>query len=328
MAMMTRTPRNRTGVVPWGLLGMLALMAASERYVKRHTLDFTRPEGWNWRMSGWAARREATQADVLCLGTSRAQQAIVPQVIEERSGMRAWNLATCWGQAPAYYYLLKRALEAGARPKAVVVEYHPQCLAGDHWQMARVLARPARAGRDPGPGMDRPRRRVRRIDDARPSRPIDQGPLRDPRQPARGDAGREGRPGLAQPGLHAERPSQPRGARQDEEHGVPGRHHGVDRPGTHARLVGVSSHRRALRPSASSTWPQRVGSPSTGRSCPSAPSSRRRASGRASKPPTSGSPARSWTAIRTSWCSTPGDRAMARRSSATPRTSTARGPAR
>ncbi len=61
----------------------------------------------------------------------------MPQVIQERSGLRAWNLATCWGQAPSYYFMLRRALAAGGKPSAVVVEYHPQCLAGDYWQAVR-----------------------------------------------------------------------------------------------------------------------------------------------------------------------------------------------
>ena len=61
------------GLVPWGLLGMLVLVLASERFVARPALDFTRPD----------------------------------------------------------YFMLRRALAAGTRPSAMVVEYHPQCLAGD-----------------------------------------------------------------------------------------------------------------------------------------------------------------------------------------------------
>jgi len=124
-------------IIPWGLLGMLALVLASERYVARHALDFTRPESWDWRLSGQAARKKAPKCQVLCFGTSRVQQAFVPQVVQERSGLRAWNLATCWGQAPSSYFMLRRALAAGGKPSAVVVEYHPQCLAGDHWQAVR-----------------------------------------------------------------------------------------------------------------------------------------------------------------------------------------------
>ena len=40
------------GLVPWGLLGMLVLVLASERFVARHALDFTRPEYRDWRLSG------------------------------------------------------------------------------------------------------------------------------------------------------------------------------------------------------------------------------------------------------------------------------------
>ena len=135
---MSASARETTrGLVPWGLLGLLVLMLASERYVARRSLDFTRPEYWDWKLSGHAARHKAPKCQVLCFGTSRVQQALVPQVIQERSGLRAWNLSSCWGQAPAYYYLLRRALAAGAKPSAVIVEYHPQCLAGDYWQAVR-----------------------------------------------------------------------------------------------------------------------------------------------------------------------------------------------
>jgi len=37
---MSGRPRQ---ALPWGLLGMLVLVLASERYVARHALDFTRP---------------------------------------------------------------------------------------------------------------------------------------------------------------------------------------------------------------------------------------------------------------------------------------------
>lgn len=37
------------------------------------------------------------------------------------------------GQAPATYFLLKRALEAGAKPTSILVEYHPTTLSEDPW---------------------------------------------------------------------------------------------------------------------------------------------------------------------------------------------------
>jgi hypothetical protein len=67
---------------------------------------------------------------VLCFGDSLVKFAVVPRVLEARLGQGAYNLAVCGGQAPSSYFLLRRALEAGARPEAVVVDFMPHLL--DH----------------------------------------------------------------------------------------------------------------------------------------------------------------------------------------------------
>ena len=131
-------PRGaRRGRWPLGFLGMLLMVALAERYVARHALDFTRPEYWDWRSAGVAARVVAPKCDVLCLGTSMTQQGLIPRVLAAHSGLKARNLAVCAGQAPGSYFLLRRALDAGARPSAVVVEFHPHYLTEGHWSAVR-----------------------------------------------------------------------------------------------------------------------------------------------------------------------------------------------
>ncbi|SIO62237.1 hypothetical protein SAMN05444166_6987 [Singulisphaera sp. GP187] len=125
--------RQRGSALPGGLLGMLILMAVVETYVARHDLDYTRPDFWDWKLTGRNAQTKTRDCQVLCFGTSRIQQSIVPKVIEHESGLKTWNLGICWGQAPASYYLLKRALESGAKPTSILVEYHPTVLTGDPW---------------------------------------------------------------------------------------------------------------------------------------------------------------------------------------------------
>src|SRR5262249_14838585 len=56
-------------------------------------------------------------------------QGVIPAVLERATGRRAYSLAVCAGSAPAAYFLLRRALAAGARPAAVLVEFHPALLA-------------------------------------------------------------------------------------------------------------------------------------------------------------------------------------------------------
>jgi hypothetical protein len=126
--MSTPSSGQRASAIPSGLIGMLLLLAVVESYVERHNLDYTRTDYWDWRLSGHNARTRSRDCQVLCFGTSRIQQAIVPKVIEHQSGLKTWNLAMCWGQAPAAYFLLKRALDAGARPSSILVEYHPTAL--------------------------------------------------------------------------------------------------------------------------------------------------------------------------------------------------------
>lgn len=131
--MPTLPDRQRGLAIPYGLLGMLLLLLVVEGHVAHHTLDYTRSDFWDWRQTARFAERNTQGCQVLCFGTSRIQQALVPQVIEGRSGLKAWNLGVCWGQAPAAYFLLKRVLDAGAKPSAILVEYHPAALSADPW---------------------------------------------------------------------------------------------------------------------------------------------------------------------------------------------------
>jgi hypothetical protein len=86
-------------------------------------LDNLTAENWSARQSRRAASREALESEVLCFGDSLVKQGILPRVIEDRCGVRAYNLALGGGQAPSSFFLLRRALERGAKPSAVVVDF-------------------------------------------------------------------------------------------------------------------------------------------------------------------------------------------------------------
>lgn len=121
------TARTRA---PWGLVAMLALVAGVEAYVARHAIEYTGSGPWSWRVAEDAARREAPGREVLCLGDSLVKLGIAPAVVSGRSGKSSYNLALCAAQAPATYFMLRRALDAGARPSAVVVDFSPFLLSG------------------------------------------------------------------------------------------------------------------------------------------------------------------------------------------------------
>lgn len=115
---------------PAGLLGALALVVAVEAGVTRL------PPGrlaWSFIPASWgesgraSAGPEVRAADVLVLGDSQVKCGVQPALL----GASAYNLAVVGGQPASSYYLLARALKAGARPRAVVVDFFPGLLASD-----------------------------------------------------------------------------------------------------------------------------------------------------------------------------------------------------
>src|SRR5262249_38171040 len=108
--------------LPAGLLGMILLVATIENHVARHRLDVANVPALNWA-SAESLARKARSFEVLCLGSSLTTSGGLPRIIEQRLGKSTCNLAVMGGTAPANYYLLKRALESGAHPKAVVVDW-------------------------------------------------------------------------------------------------------------------------------------------------------------------------------------------------------------
>jgi hypothetical protein len=116
---------TRLGRAPWGLFGMLILVFLVEGHVARRPLDFLDPDDWAFREARRAAGREAKRADVLILGDSLVKLGVVPRAVEERSGRRVTNLALSGSQATTSEIMFRRALKAGARPAAVVVDFFP-----------------------------------------------------------------------------------------------------------------------------------------------------------------------------------------------------------
>lgn len=114
--------------LPLGLLGMLALVAAVERGVARHESDFMDSDDVDWTFAARWADGAARGAELICLGDSLVKAAVVPPLIEARTGRTAYNLAVAGGQTPAAYFLLRRLLEGGRPPRALIVEFFPKLL--------------------------------------------------------------------------------------------------------------------------------------------------------------------------------------------------------
>jgi len=138
---------------------MLALIVFIECGIAKHGLDIARPEAWEWWLSGRAARRHTEGKPILCFGSSMVKQAVIPRVIGRKLNKTVYNLALCAGPVPSSYHLLRRALDSGSRPEALLVEFHPAGLTEspslyvDYWPHLlefRELADLSLTARDPG----------------------------------------------------------------------------------------------------------------------------------------------------------------------------------
>ena len=105
--------------MPWGLVGLLGTIVLVES-------SFSAPRwagqlGLNCRFAAAEAATEARDAAVLVFGDSQAKVGILPEVVEQRLGRPTYNLAVLASPAPLSYFLLRRAITAGAAPEAIVV---------------------------------------------------------------------------------------------------------------------------------------------------------------------------------------------------------------
>jgi hypothetical protein len=102
---------------------MVVLVILVEAALARYDWGFRNQQGLRWRFRDRAARREAPRAEVLCLGDSLLHCAIKPEVIEARLGLPTYNLALPGGPPPVSYFLLRHALDSGAKPRAILVDF-------------------------------------------------------------------------------------------------------------------------------------------------------------------------------------------------------------
>lgn len=118
--------------VPRGLVGMLALLAAVETGLASCDVATTTHLIESWTDArAMATSAEVRASGVLCLGDSQIKQGLLPSAFAGHASGPAYNLAVHGGQPASAYFLLRRALDAGARPKAVVVGFFPGLLGSD-----------------------------------------------------------------------------------------------------------------------------------------------------------------------------------------------------
>ena len=114
--------------VPWGLLGMVVLIGWGEVFVASHSLRFSRIEPDDWREAAEVASHALPAGGVLILGDSQVKFGISPLQVEAEVNQPTQCLAIQGGQAPASYFLLRKALRSGMVPSALVVDFEPHLL--------------------------------------------------------------------------------------------------------------------------------------------------------------------------------------------------------
>jgi hypothetical protein len=82
-----------------------------------------------WRGAAMAMSGPAASAEILIFGDSLLQSGVIPEVVRDELGMTAYNAAVQAGPPAASVVLLDRAIRAGARPKAIIVDAQPFILA-------------------------------------------------------------------------------------------------------------------------------------------------------------------------------------------------------
>jgi hypothetical protein len=151
--------RSKWAGCPFGFLGAMALILAVEGWIVEHKDACLGAGQWGYRIARTRADSGDPRRGVLCFGDSLLKAGLAPTVIEAESGLPAYNFAMVGGQAPGHYFLLRRAIEAGTRPRAIVVEYLPRLMAADpvynveNWPFVATPAEcleMARATADPG----------------------------------------------------------------------------------------------------------------------------------------------------------------------------------
>ena len=79
--------------------------------------------------------KKATRFEILCFGDSMLKFGIAPRVLEAKLGRKVYNLALLDGKPVLTYLLFRRAIEAGARPSALIVNFAPEGLNQPPWHL-------------------------------------------------------------------------------------------------------------------------------------------------------------------------------------------------
>jgi hypothetical protein len=130
----------RRGAIPWGLLGMIAMVLGEEMLLHHHRDELAGDFDYGWRLAAKALDRgEARRNPILCFGDSLMQTGIAPPVLTHHLGLEAYNFGTAGSSPAVSYFLLRRALDTGARPRSILVDYYLAYLSSNSRDCEHIL---------------------------------------------------------------------------------------------------------------------------------------------------------------------------------------------
>jgi hypothetical protein len=118
---------------------MFSLIVLIEGYIARRDTDLGTMYSIEWRMTGKSVKKHAPTSSILCFGTSLTKLGVSPKILQEKLGKPAYCFALSGGQPFASYTMLKKALDSGSNPEAIVVDFKWSALAMEPIWNERVL---------------------------------------------------------------------------------------------------------------------------------------------------------------------------------------------
>ena len=113
--------------IPWGVVGMVALIIGFETFVGRNWLDFSDPVSLSWRYRASSVPKASSERAILCLGDSLIKHGLIPGVIEQETGRKTVNLSAARAPTLLTYFLLRRRLTRALIPRPSSSMPSPRC---------------------------------------------------------------------------------------------------------------------------------------------------------------------------------------------------------
>ena len=116
--------KSPTGLV-LKLLLFVGLLLVIDNWINAQ-IQVAVPEDYKFAIEAKSSYDPSEKYDILIVGDSHVADALVPSIIEEETGLKAFNIAVYRSTPYENYYLLRDVLARGHTPKIVVLGTNPR----------------------------------------------------------------------------------------------------------------------------------------------------------------------------------------------------------